>query len=78
MAGESVVVAPPPPACGGEEVTTRSRPSVATPDWLLRNGAACCCFWLASEVERAEAAPSLSSFSGGCSRWEVARRLGAA
>lgn len=53
--------------------TTLRRPRVATPDWLLRRGAGRA---FASDVDLAEAtAASLSSRSGGCSRWEVARRL---
>lgn len=55
-------------------MTTLSRPKVATPDWLLRRGAG---FWWASDVDLAEATVSLSSFSGGWSRWDVALLLGA-
>lgn len=64
-----------PPPLGGADEATFSRPSVTTPDMLFRNGIG---FWLASDVDLAEASISLSSFSGGCSRWEVALRRGAA
>lgn len=70
VAGDSTTL----PPCGGEGVTTLNRPNVATPDWLLRSGAG---FWWASDVDFAEATVSLSNFSGGWSRWDVALLLGA-
>ncbi|KAH0820173.1 hypothetical protein GEV33_002617 [Tenebrio molitor] len=72
VAGDSTRL---PPPCTWAGVTTRNRPRVATPDWLFLNGAG---FWLASDVDFAEATASLSRRSGGCSRWDVARRRGAA
>lgn len=64
VAGDSTTL----PPCWGAGAT-RSLPNVATPDWLFRRGIG---FWLASDVDLAEAAVSLSNFSGACSKWEVA------
>lgn len=70
VAGDSTTL----PPCWGDGATLK-RPNVATPDWLLRKGAG---FWLASDVDLADAACSLSNLSGACSKWLVALRRVAA